>query len=67
MSVRDPAEILKRQTGAPIDEQEQKECVSLGVNGRGVNKKDHYSAPYGRIAIVTTIGRSMSLSVVKQT
>ena len=45
MSVRDPAEILERQTGAPIDEQEQKECVSLGVNGRGVNRKDHYSAP----------------------
>ena len=43
MSVRDPAEILERQTGAPIDDQAQKECVSLGVNGRGVDRKNHYS------------------------
>ena len=28
-----------------IDDQAQKECVSLGVNGRGVNRKDHYSVP----------------------
>ena len=40
MSVRDPAEILERQTGAPFDDQAQKVCVSLGVNGRGVNRKD---------------------------
>ena len=43
MSVRDPAEILERRTGVSFDDQAQKDCVSPGVNGRGVNRKDHYS------------------------
>ena len=38
-SCRDP----RTTDRSTIDDQAQKDCVSLGVNGRGVNRKDHYS------------------------